>query len=62
MGNVYRFANDNKFGLTFCVPLYSQGEFYAALCYDIMITQSAIPFLEASELSFDLQTTPLILQ
>ena len=63
MGDIYAFANDNKFGMTFCVPLLSlEGEFYAALCYDLKIIQKPIPFLRDENLTFKLQSTPLVLQ
>lgn len=61
MGDLYRFANSQVFGLTLCVPVKNRGEFYAALCYDVKITQKAIPFVGDSNVSFELYKTPMIL-
>lgn len=62
VGDTYQYADGDKFGITFCVPINLQGEFNSALCFDIKIIQEALPFLDDQTLSYKLQSTPLILQ
>ena len=62
MGDLYMYADGETFGLTFCTPLTYKGEFYAALCYDIKITQQTIQFQNQEVQDNQLQSKPIILQ
>lgn len=59
LGDLYTFAGDGSFGLTFCVPLKQNGEFHAALCYDLNISQTPVYTLSTDS---RIQADPLILQ
>ena len=42
MGDIYLYAGSGDYGLTFCAPIMLRGQFYAAICYDIVIFQTPI--------------------
>ena len=62
MGDLYSYASGDEFGLTFCVPLSQGGQFHAALCYDIKITEEEVQFFGKRNDDFSLPLKPLILQ
>ena len=49
---MYEFAGDGQFGLTFCVPLESDQEFYGALCSDYNISQMPIKFQGSNDMMY----------
>ena len=61
MGDLYQFAGDDQLGLTFCVPLQQEGEFYAALCDDFNISQKPIKFQGKNDKSESIYSKPLVL-